>query len=66
LYPLKFVCEAHGEVEAQVNLNFDAFCPLCLKDQIERAAETGVLLNPLPWGRNLEVSFAPAITAPED
>lgn len=57
MYSLKFECKTHGEVEAQVNQNFDAFCPLCLKGLIERTAETGVLAEPLAL---VEVSFAPA------
>ena len=31
---MKFICQKHGEVEAEPNFNLDVYCPLCVDEAV--------------------------------
>ena len=48
---MRFTCHKHGEVEAEPNLNRDAYCPLCLRETVEDGLDDTV--PPLSWARDV-------------
>lgn len=36
---MRFFCSKHGEVEAEPNLNYDVYCPLCVDGAVRDSLE---------------------------